>query len=249
MLPSLQLGAFPNTNFAMPIKAVFFDAAGTLIKPVHNVGESYAAFAAKHGKNVAPDEIMGRFRECFDQAPRLAFPGATEDTLGELERAWWKNLVARVFEPWHPFAGFDSYFAELFGYFAEPKAWSLYPDVLETLVSLKERGLILDVISNFDSRLIRILDGLGAGSHFEHVFVSSQVGYAKPDRRIFDAALACHGLASAHALHVGDSETDDLQGANEAGLKGILVDRRKSSTAATPDRIESLKSLLSLLDD
>ena len=71
----------------MQIKAVFFDAAGTLIKPVRNVGESYAAFAAKHGKNIAPDEIMGRFRECFDSAPRLAFPGVTEDALGGLERA------------------------------------------------------------------------------------------------------------------------------------------------------------------
>jgi len=249
MLPSLQLGALPNTNLAMQIKAVFFDAAGTLIKPVRNVGESYAAFAAKHGKNIAPDEIMGRFRECFDSAPRLAFPGVTEDALGGLERAWWENLVARVLEPWRPFAGFDSYFAELFAYFAEPKAWSLYPDVLETLASLKQRGLILDVISNFDSRLVRILDGLGAGSLFEHVFVSSRVGYAKPDRRIFNAALDYHGLASAHALHVGDSETHDLQGANEAGLRGILVERRKSSAAATPDRIESLESLLSLLND
>ena len=249
MLPSLQLGALPNTTFAMPIKAVFFDAAGTLIKPVRNVGESYAAFAVKHGKNIAPNEIMSRFRECFDSAPRLAFPGATEDSLGELERAWWKTLVARIFEPWRPFAGFDSCFAELFAYFAEPKAWTLYPDVLETLVALKERRLILDVVSNFDSRLVRILDGLGAGSLFECVFVSSRVGYAKPDRRIFNAVLDYHGLAPTHALHVGDSELHDLQGANEAGLRGILVERHKSSTAATPDRIESLKSLLSLLND
>ena len=233
----------------MTIKAVFFDAAGTLIKPARSVGESYAAIAAKHGKEVSSTNITERFRKCFDAAPRLAFPGATEDTVAALERDWWKSLVAQVFEPWSPFVRFEEYFAELFAYFASPNAWTLYPEVLETLTSLKERDLILDVISNFDSRLVRILDGLGAGAQFENIFVSSRVGYAKPDRRIFNAALSYYGLAPAQALHVGDSEINDLSGANQAGLKGILVERRKTSTAPAADRIESLRSILDLLDD
>ncbi len=182
-------------------------------------------------------------------APRLAFPGATEDTVAALERDWWKSLVAQVFEPWSPFVRFEEYFAELFAYFASPNAWTLYPEVLETLTSLKERDLILDVISNFDSRLVRILDGLGAGAQFENIFVSSRVGYAKPDGRIFNAALSCHGLAPAQALHVGDSEINDLSGANQAGLKGILVERGKTSAAPASDRINSLRSILALLDD
>jgi putative hydrolase of the HAD superfamily len=233
----------------MTIKAVFFDAAGTLIKPARSVGESYAAIAAKHGKEVSSTNITERFRTCFDAAPRLAFPGATEDTVAALERDWWKSLVAQVFEPWSPFVRFEEYFAELFAYFASPNAWTLYPEVLETLTSLKERDLILDVISNFDSRLVRILDGLGAGAQFENIFVSSRIGYAKPDGRIFNAALSCHGLAPAQALHVGDSEINDLSGANKAGLKGILVERGKTSAAQASDRINSLRSILALLDD
>ena len=233
----------------MTIKAVFFDAAGTLIKPARSVGESYAAIAAKHGKEVSSTNITERFRTCFDAAPRLAFPSATEDTVAALERDWWKSLVAQVFEPWSPFVRFEEYFAELFAYFASPNAWTLYPEVLETLTSLKERDLILDVISNFDSRLVRILDGLGAGAQFENIFVSSRVGYAKPDGRIFNAALSYHGLAPAQALHVGDSEINDLRGANQAGLKGILVERGKTSAAQASDRINSLRSILALLDD
>jgi putative hydrolase of the HAD superfamily len=233
----------------MTIKAVFFDAAGTLIKPARSVGESYAAIAAKHGKEVSSTNITERFRTCFDAAPRLAFPSATEDTVAALERDWWKSLVAQVFEPWSPFVRFEEYFAELFAYFASPNAWTLYPEVLETLTSLKERDLILDVISNFDSRLVRILDGLGAGAQFENIFVSSRVGYAKPDGRIFNAALSYHGLAPAQALHVGDSEINDLSGANQAGIKGILVERGKTSAAPASDRINSLRSILALLDD
>jgi putative hydrolase of the HAD superfamily len=248
MLASLQL-ALSTPHLAMTIKAVFFDAAGTLIKPARSVGESYAAIAVKHGKEVPSTNITERFRTCFDAAPRLAFPGATEDTVAALERDWWKSLVAQVFEPWSPFVRFEEYFAELFAYFASPNAWTLYPEVLETLTSLKERDLILDVISNFDSRLVRILDGLGAGAQFENIFVSSRVGYAKPDGRIFNAALSCHGLAPAQALHVGDSEINDLSGANQAGLKGILVERGKTSAAQASDRINSLRSILALLDD
>ena len=233
----------------MTIKAVFFDAAGTLIKPAKRVGESYAAIAAKYGKEVLASDITERFRVCFDLAPCLAFPGATERSLGALERDWWKQLVGRVFEPWSPFDKFDEYFAELFTYFAEPGAWSLYPEVPETLSVLKERSLILGVISNFDSRLVRVLNGLGAGSWFEEIFVSSRVGYAKPDPRIFHAALNHHGLKPENAIHVGDSETNDLHGANNAGLRGVLVDRGNGRAPADRNRVTSLKAIVSMLDD
>src|SRR5215208_7709382 len=133
----------------MAIQAVFFDAAGTLIKPVRKVGESYAAIAAKHGVNVSPAELNGRFHITFGGAVPLAFPGADPSAIDTLERQWWKTLVRQVFAPWEPFEPFDNFFDELFDYFSQPKAWSLFPEVFETLAALKQRGLILDVISNF----------------------------------------------------------------------------------------------------
>jgi putative hydrolase of the HAD superfamily len=232
----------------MTIKAVFFDAAGTLMQPDRSVGESYAMFAANYGMNVSPPELSQRFRACFDQAPRLAFPGASEETVGALERDWWKRLVAKVFEPWGRFEKFDEFFADLFAYFAQPGAWSLYPEVLETLALLKQRGLHCSVISNFDSRLVHILNGLGVGSCFEHIFVSSRVGYAKPDAQIFHVALKRHEVAPGESLHVGDSEINDRRGAANAGLRGILVDRRRLPDINDSDHITSLKSILTLTE-
>ncbi len=55
----------------MPLKAIFFDAAGTLIKTTRPVGESYALLAKKHGMEVLPEEIRERFRFCFSSAPPL----------------------------------------------------------------------------------------------------------------------------------------------------------------------------------
>ena len=233
----------------MAIKAIFFDAAGTLIKPARRVGETYAVLAQKYGVEPSAAEITERFRLCFHSAPPLAFPGTPATRIEDLERAWWKELVRRVFEPWDGFQRFDDYFAELFAYFAQPDAWALYPEVAETLPVLERRGLVLSVISNFDSRLIGILEGLGADHWFEHIFVSSRVGYAKPDRQIFQTALERHSLEAGDALHVGDSEEKDLLGANRAGLKGVLVERNGAGNSNLSPRITSLRSIPSLLDE
>ena len=232
----------------MAIKAIFFDAAGTLIKPSRRVGETYVVVARKYGMEVSPSAISERFRVCFDESPPLAFPGATPDDIATLEREWWKQLVWRIFEPWRPFETFEDYFAELFEYFAQAEAWTLYPEVRDTLSALKTRGLIADVISNFDSRLVKILHGLGAAEWFEEILISSRVGHAKPDRRIFDVALEKHGLNPDNAMHVGDSEMNDLRGAANAGLRGILIDRSNTDKPRHPSRISNLKEILVLLD-
>jgi putative hydrolase of the HAD superfamily len=167
----------------MTIKAVFFDAAGTLMRTRARVGETYARIAAKHGKTVSPADLADRFRVCFAAAPKLAFPGVAEESICALERDWWKDLVSEIFQPWTPFENFEDYFIELFEHFASYEAWVLYPEALDTLLELKRRGLILDVISNFDSRLIGILAGLGVRPLFDQVFLSSRVALNAPSRR------------------------------------------------------------------
>ena len=186
---------------------------------------------------------------CFDAAVPLAFPGAPDAEIIDLERDWWKRLVRQIFEPWGPVESFDDYFTQLFDYFARPDSWALYPEVLETLSVLRSRGLTLGVISNFDSRLIGILNGLGAGQWFDEVVISSRAGHAKPDPRIFAPALAKHGLEPNRAAHIGDSEEKDLCGAKDAGLLGILVDRRGEIPSGLGPRVRDLKEILPLLDD
>jgi putative hydrolase of the HAD superfamily len=228
----------------MPIRGVFFDAAGTLMRPIGRVGETYAQLARHYGVEASPSNITARFRSCFASAPPLAFPNSSRSGLPELECAWWKTLVQRVFEPWEPFPGFDDYFAELFSHFAQPDAWELFPEVLETLAALKEQGLILDVISNFDSRLTGILEGLGVVRYLDRIFVSSRIGYAKPAREIFQAGLDAHAVAAKNIVHVGDSKEKDFHGAIDAGLEAILVDRNAGLGAKPSWTISTLKEIL-----
>jgi putative hydrolase of the HAD superfamily len=232
----------------MAIQAVSFDAAGTLIKTARPVGESYATIAEKYGLCVTAAELSARFRTCFDRSPPLAFPGAQAVAICELERNWWKRLVQEVFSPFGPFEDFAAYFDELFAYFSRAESWELYPEAGETLQALNRRSLQLIVVSNFDSRLLGILEGLGVASSFADIFVSSAVGYAKPDRRIFDFVLGAQQLAAEHVLHVGDSITNDIGGAANAGMKGILVDRQGAHQSASVAQVASLKQILDHLD-
>ena len=233
----------------MSFKTIFFDAAGTLMKTVRPVGESYALLAKRHGMDVSPTAIAGRFRACFSSATPLAFPNAQPKDLQTLERAWWKELVRRVFEPYGRFARFDDYFAELFAYFSRAESWCLYPETLETLAALRKRGLTLAVISNFDSRLFNILKGLGVASRFDSVVISSHTGYAKPAPEIFHRALAFCRAEAEEAIHVGDSPDKDAAGATNAGLTGVLLDRNARVKSDSFPRVQNLAGLLPLIDN
>jgi putative hydrolase of the HAD superfamily len=237
-----------NVQHSMPLRAIFFDAAGTLFEPAKPVGETYCALAKAYGKEVSQSEIRSRFRSCFASSSPLAFPGAETEQIKTLERHWWKDLVLRIFEPYGRFPAFDDYFDELFLYFSKPEAWTLYRETTETLEALKSRSLILTVVSNFDSRLLGILSGLGIAPYFDSVVISSRTGYAKPAQEIFQRALQFHGLDPAQALHVGDTPDSDIAGAVRAGLKAILVDRSGEHGGKDLVRVESLTGILGLLE-
>ncbi len=228
-------------------KAVFLDAAGTLFESVKPVAVTYAEMARQFGKDVPFEEVSRRFGECFASAPPMAFPRASGKKLAALERAWWRDVVWNVFGAAGPFPRFDDYFAALFAYFARADSWSLFDDTEAVLKSLKTRGLILVMISNFDSRVLGICRGLGIADYFDSVFISSSAGFAKPAPGIFQLALERHGLAPCDAVHVGDSPETDIEGARNAGVRPVLLDRSGRLESGGAARIRGLGELMGLL--
>ncbi len=228
-------------------KAVFLDAAGTLFESVTPVAVTYAELAKPFGKNVSYEEISLRFRNCFSTAPPMAFPGAEGQRLRALERAWWHDVVRRIFEPAETFLGFEDYFDELFAYFARPDSWALYDDSLVTLEALKDRNIPIALISNFDSRVLTIIQGLGIADYFDSVFISSSAGFAKPAPEIFFLALERYGIAPHEAIHVGDSPETDVEGALNAGVRPILLDRCDEVRHDGAFRIGGLDELMQVL--
>jgi len=231
------------------VKGVFFDAAGTLFETREPVGETYARLARAYGVDASAEAVDAGFRRTFRDASPLAFgPGRDPGELRHLERDWWRGLVAKSFAGIGKFSDFDAYFNALFEFFADPAHWVADPEALPTLRALRERGLTVGVISNFDHRLYRILGGLGLRPSFDSVTISSEAGFAKPSTRIFETALERHRLAPSEALHIGDSEHLDLAGASAAGLVAVLLNRKRSEPIWIQGRAGEISSLSEVIN-
>jgi putative hydrolase of the HAD superfamily len=92
------------------------------------------------------------------------------------------------------------------------------PGIPEALAALRARGLELAVVANWDFALPEHLERIGLARYFSTVVTSAEAGAPKPDPRPFLLALERLGVDPGRALHVGDSEEDEL-GAAAAGLR------------------------------
>lgn len=235
-------------NVPGAIKAITFDAAGTLMRVAAPVGKTYARIAGEMGFVLSPDKLDRAFREVFPAMPAMAFPDLHGRAIADAERAWWRQLVERVVNRAGGVAAFEKYFDALYTHYARGAAWRAYPDTHPALRSARARGLRIAVISNFDSRLPPILQELGIEELTDAVIHSTACGAAKPDRRIFAHALRTLKVTPECALHVGDSLHADFHGATAAGMGALLVRRRKDFAAQDIPTLPDLGKLDAFLE-
>ncbi|HXM74340.1 MAG TPA: HAD-IA family hydrolase [Chthoniobacterales bacterium] len=210
------------------IKAIFFDAVGTLFYLTKTVGDHYALVGKEVGLSLDAQELDRAFFAAWKQMPpRAAIDGPREND----DKDWWRQLVDLIFKEVAPSISEldrDNFFEIAYEHFAEAGVWELYPEVVDVLENLRPQ-FQLAVVSNFDGRLRMILEHLGISKFFSHVFVSSEIGADKPDPEIFWGALKFINLKPAQVMHVGDDPTRDWRAAAAAGLSIFELDRPKNS--------------------
>src|SRR5436309_1726225 len=220
------------------IKAIFFDAAGTLFYLTKTVGEHYALVGREVGLDLDAQTLDRAFRAAWKQMPqRAAIDGPREND----DKGWWRELVDFVLDQVAPSLDEldrDNFFEIAYEHFAESGSWELYPEVPGILEQLGPR-FQLAVVSNFDGRLRFILEHLGISKFFAHIFISSEIGADKPDPEIYRRALKLIYLKPNEVLHVGDDPERDCAAASEAGLSIFRLDRPKNSLR---DLVTLLKS-------
>jgi putative hydrolase of the HAD superfamily len=239
-----------DTHIRQPIRVVFFDAAETLFHVNGSVAEIYLRHAVLFGYQAKPDSlarITEAFKRAFHDAPPPVFAATESAQIKQSERLWWFDVVHNVFYRIGMFDRFDEFFEHVFEVFADPVSWKVYPEVLPTLKDLRHRGLELGIVSNFDSRLFKVLKGLGLAEVFDTVTISSLAHAAKPSPKIFEAALEQHAVDPGEAMHVGDSVRDDVEGATKAGLAAVLLARQGKQAPPGIPVIRTLDELIPLL--
>jgi putative hydrolase of the HAD superfamily len=215
-------------NKKAALKAIFFDAVGTLFYLTRTVGDHYALVGSEVGLTLDARQLDRAFYLAWKQMPRRT---AIDGPRPNDDKDWWRELVNLVLDQIAPsLSEFDrdNFFEIAYEHFAEAGVWELYPEVVGVLEKLQSR-FQLAVISNFDGRLRFILGHLGISKYFAHVFVSSEIGADKPDPEIFRRALKLMNLKPSEVLHVGDDHERDWKAASEAGLSIFRLDRQKNS--------------------
>lgn len=216
-------------------KVIFLDAVGTLFGVRGSVGHAYSAIAQQFGVQVPVETLNTAFSQAFAASEPPVFPGAEREEIPECEFEWWRVIALRTFQQagvLEQFADFTEFFDELYNHFATAQPWFVYPDVLPALEQWRRIGIQLGVLSNFDSRLYLVLKALKLEEFFTSITISTEVGAAKPDPKIFAIALQKHHCQPQDAWHIGDSLKEDYQGAKSAGLRAILLERTSQLVGA-----------------
>ena len=215
----------------MTVQAVTFDVGGTLISVWPSVGEVYADVAANHGlPGLNPGELARRFGAAWSRRANFGY-----------RRHEWEAIVDEIFAGLAPERPSRTFFDALYRRFDEPECWRIHSDVVEVLEALRERGVRLGLISNWDDRLRPLLTRLDLARWFEVIVISCEAGWVKPDRRIFETAAHAFWLQPGAILHVGDCLSEDVAGARAAGFRALLLDR--AGQVAQPGVILHLSSV------
>ena len=106
-----------------------------------------------------------------------------------------------------------------------PSALTPFEDVVPTLIVLRERGMILGLISNMNMHGVDLLDDLGLSNHVDFAVTSGEIGVEKPNPLAFQTALIRAGVEADEAVMIGDQPSSDIVGAASVGIAPILIDR------------------------
>ena len=221
-------------------KAVFFDVDFTLIYPGPAFqGEGYRRFAAKHAMNVDPARFGGAVLSAshiLDQAQDNVY-----------DHRIFIDYTAHIIEYMGGHGpAVMTCAAEIYQEWAACQHFLLYEDVPAGLKALSERNIRIGLISNSH----RCLESFQ--SHFELeglidvAISSSQHGYMKPHPSIFLAALKLAGADASESVMVGDSLSQDIEGARRVGMRGVLVRRSEAISAAETTDVPVIRSLREL---
>lgn len=204
----------------MQIRAVFVDAAGTLMRLREPVGITYARFARQYpqngqhgGQEIGPVEVEARFRAAM-RARRAR--GERQEGDG---RAFWGPVVAESVGSDDP-----ALFAAIYAWYATPRAWWIDTEALQVLGGLARQGVRLGILSNWDTRLRTLYLRFALDRMFPLLLCSGELEMEKPDPEIFLAACRAAGCRAREAVHIGDDPVCDVEGARGAGMIGLQYD-------------------------
>ncbi len=229
------------------ITAIFFDLYGTLAGFRPDRFEIQSEACSRFGIELTPESVLRGYaladvfmsEQNAVKPVRLLDSDERERFFGEYERrvlrgSGYDVTVEQAMVIWRAVR-------------QVPYRMERFDDVLPAMDLLKQQGLTLGLISNMNARADSLVEDMGLTPYLDFAVTSGEVGVEKPHAPIFEEALRRSGSAAGETIHVGDQLTSDVEGAVNAGIGPILIDRDGNHAGFTGcPRIETLMELPSL---
>jgi putative hydrolase of the HAD superfamily len=228
------------------IEVISFDVGFTLIHPHPPVGKVYSMIAAKYGYPADADQVNSRFLKAWQRKTRDNQSAGPSHPLADEATAycWWHEVFRQSIGDSIPEHCLEIIFKECFYEYGRGKYWRIYTDVPPALQRLHKKYTLV-VLSNWDLRLQQTLWELQLTPYFKNIYISTQIGFAKPQQRAFLHMVNDLGIDPRSVLHVGDSLVEDYRAAASAGLKSLHLKRaQKGDRHQENFQISSLHQLL-----
>lgn len=222
--PSYERRHIPEVTAAR-LRAVFFDVGNTLLYAEPSVSEVCRQVLAEAG-HIRDLHVIDSYMPLVDAYYEERY--AEDDafwTDEERTSSVWVGMYSLLCRELGIEAEAVDIARRVYNEFGRPDRWAAYADVRPAFERLKRRGLLLGIISNWDSRLVRLLGGLGFSDVLDDIVSSADVGLHKPDPRIFELACTRLGVSPHEAAHIGDHHYADVLGASAVGMRAVLIDR------------------------
>ena len=230
----------------MDIRAILFDVNGTLIdietdEGLEEIYRGIAHFLMYQGITLHRWEV----RDLYFQIMQRQRAASTEKFVEWNAVSVWHEFLQQTGSdytralPPEKLAQLPLFLAELHRGIARKKL-RLFPQVQETLDQLRGRYRMAVVSDAQSAYAVPELRAVGILNYFNPIIVSGDYGYRKPDPRLFQKALAALEIQPEQALYLGNDLYHDIQGAQQVGMKAILVSYNGaniSSETVTPDYV------------
>lgn len=221
------------------LKMIFFDIDGTLLDHKGAEKEGINKFYFANRFNEICD--FDKFKEVW-----VKYSDKNFEKFLNKEYTFEQQRAMRIIDVYNEFnkqIAYDEALIKFKDYLETyESSWKAYEDVIPCLNMLS--GYKLGVISNGDyKQQMGKLRKMNIVEYFSDIVAAGDVGYAKPDSKIFEIACQRNDVNMENAIYVGDNIKTDIIPVEEIGMKGILIERDKERNVE-----ESINRIFALTD-
>jgi putative hydrolase of the HAD superfamily len=229
---------------------VFFDAGETLLSAHPSFAEIFVLAMAEQGVVVDVAEVEAAratvFGRDLDELARQAGL-RTWSTSPVFSRRFWSLAYGELLSRLGIEDPDGTLIGVLYERFTRFDSYRLFDDVLPTIGAIRDAGVAVGLISNFEEWLEEMLTAWEVTALFDPIVISGREGLEKPDPAIFRLAVERAGVAPEDAVYIGDHPRIDAAAAEAIGMASILIDRRGHHPSHEGPRVSGLADILPLI--